>query len=107
MPLLDDILAHNKNFVESAHYEPLRTTRFPDKRVAILTCMDTRLAELLPAAMNLRQGDAKIIRTAGAVVSHPFGSIMRSLLVAVYELQVQEIIVVGHHDCGAASRRTC
>src|SRR5256885_6309194 len=39
-------------------------------------------------------------KTAGAVVSHPFGGIMRSILVAVYELGAEEICAVGHHDCG-------
>jgi carbonic anhydrase len=62
--------------------------------------MDTRLVELLPAAMNLRQGDAKVLKTAGAIVAHPFGGIMRSILVAVYQLGAQEIAVVGHHGCG-------
>ena len=50
--------------------------------------------------MNLRNGDVKIIRTAGAIVSHPFGSIMRSIIVAIYELGAREVLVVGHHDCG-------
>ena len=53
--------------------------------------MDTRLVELLPKAMNMRNGDVKIIKVAGAVISHPFGSIMRSILVAVYELGADEV----------------
>lgn len=65
--------------------------------------MDTRLTELLPKAMNLGNGDAKIIKTAGAIISHPFGSVTRSILVAIYELRAKEILVVGHHDCGMAS----
>lgn len=35
-----------------------------------------------------------------AVVSHPFGSVMRSILVAIYALRAQEVCVVGHHGCG-------
>ncbi|PAD75995.1 carbonic anhydrase, partial [Bacillus licheniformis] len=66
-------------------------------------CMDTRLLELLHHAMGLKNGDAKIIKNAGAVVSHPFGSVMRSILVAVYELQAEEVCVIGHHECGMAS----
>lgn len=54
----------------------------------------------LPHAMNMRNGDIKIIKSAGALVTHPFGSIMRSLLVAVYELNADEVCVIGHHDCG-------
>ena len=63
--------------------------------------MDTRLTELLPAALGLKNGDAKLIKNAGGVISHPFGSVMRSLLIGIYELDVQEILVIGHTDCGA------
>lgn len=100
--LLSEILEHNRQFVARREYEEFQTDRFPDKKVVVLTCMDTRLVELLPRAMRLRNGDAKVIKSAGAVVSHPFGSIMRSILVAVYSLGVQEVMVVGHHDCGMA-----
>jgi carbonic anhydrase len=98
--LLTTIIDHNHQFVESKEYEQFLTTKFPDKRMVILTCMDTRLTELLPRAMNLRNGDAKIIKNAGAIVTHPFGSIMRSIIVAVYELDAEEIFVVGHYECG-------
>jgi carbonic anhydrase len=97
---LDDILRHNERFVQNGEYEQFRTGRYPDKKLAILTCMDTRLIDLLPRAMNLKNGDAKIIRNAGAIVYQPFGNVMRSLMVAVYELGAEEIFVVGHHDCG-------
>lgn len=100
MSLLDNIVSHNEQFVENKQYEQFLTSKFPDKKMVILTCMDTRLTELLPRAMNLRNGDAKIIKNAGALVSHPFGSIMRSLIVAVYELSAEEVFVVGHYDCG-------
>lgn len=100
MSLISEILAHNESFVANKKYEAFRTDRFPDKKMVILTCMDTRLVELLPQAMNLRNGDVKIIKNAGAIVSHPFGSIMRSILVAVYELKAREVCVVGHHECG-------
>lgn len=33
-------------------------------------------------------------------MTHPWGSVMRSLLVAVFELKVKEIMVVAHYDCG-------
>ena len=65
--------------------------------------MDTRLVELLPKAMNLRNGDVKVVKSAGAIVNHPFGGIMRSLLVAVYELKADEVYVIGHYDCGMSA----
>jgi carbonic anhydrase len=100
MSLIAEILDHNKAFVERQEYRDFATDQFPDKRLVILTCMDTRLIELLPRAMNLRNGDVKIIKNAGAIVSHPFGSVMRSILVAVYELKAEVVAVVGHHQCG-------
>lgn len=100
MTLLQNILTYNDEFVEEKQYEKYQTTKFPEKRIVILTCMDTRLINLLPNAMNLKHGDMKIVKNAGGIVSHPFGSIMRSILVAVYELNAHEVLVVGHHDCG-------
>lgn len=97
---LSEMLEYNEAFVEERLYEEYMTTRFPDKRMVILSCMDTRLVELLPRAMNLRNGDAKIIHNAGAIVTQPFGNIMRSIIVAVYELGADEVFVVGHHECG-------
>ncbi|WP_409288734.1 beta-class carbonic anhydrase [Peribacillus sp. SCS-37] len=100
MSLLNDILVHNESFVEKKEYEEFKTDKFPDKKVVVLSCMDTRLVELLPRALNFKNGDVKVIKNAGAVIAHPFGSIVRSMIVAVYELGADEIIVVGHHDCG-------
>lgn len=103
MTILSEIIAYNKEFVNEKKYEEYATTKFPDKKIVILTCMDTRLTELLPKAMNLRNGDAKIIKSAGAIVTHPFGGIMRSILIALYELHADEVYIIGHHDCGMSS----
>ncbi|WP_209123939.1 carbonic anhydrase [Alkalihalobacillus sp. BA299] len=106
MTILQTILDHNDTFVKEKKYEKYQTTKFPNKKLVVLTCMDTRLTELLPRAMNLKNGDAKIIKNAGAVISHPFGSIMRSIVVALYELQAQEVCIVGHHGCGMAGLKS-
>ena len=98
--LLHEILEYNEKFVEEQKYVPYLTSKFPDRKFVLITCMDTRLIELLPASMNVKNGDVKIIKTAGAVVSHPFGSVMRSILVAIYELNAKEVFIVGHYDCG-------
>lgn len=100
MNRLDEILTFNQQFVENHEYEPYRTSKLPDKKLVILSCMDTRLTELLPRAMNLRNGDAKIVKNAGAVVADRFDSTMRSILVAIYDLGAEEVFVIGHHGCG-------
>ena len=98
--MIEEILAYNKKFVEEKGYEKYAASKYPNKKIAILTCMDTRLVELLPAALGLKNGDVKIIKNAGGVVTSPFGSVIRSLLVAIIELGVEEIMVIGHTDCG-------
>ena len=98
--MIDTILEYNRKFVESGEYEKYKTSKYPDKKIAILTCMDTRLVTLLPAALGIRNGDVKLIKNAGAVVTNPFDSTIRSLLVAIYELGVNEIMVIDHTGCG-------
>lgn len=100
MTNLDQILAFNREFVAQKAYEAYKTDRYPNKKMVILTCMDTRLIELLPRAMNCKNGDVKIIKNAGAIISHPFGSVMRSILVAIYQLGASEVLIIGHHECG-------
>lgn len=99
--MIDQIIEFNKEFVASKGYEQYVTDKYPDKRLAVLSCMDTRLTELLPAALGLKNGDAKVIKNAGGLVISPFDSAMRSLIVAIYELGVEEIMVVAHSNCGA------
>ncbi len=101
MSSIDNILAFNRAYVAAKGYEKHITDKYPNMKLAILSCMDTRLSLLLPDALGLRNGDAKIIKNAGAVVISPWDSVMRSLIVAVYELGVTEIMVVAHTTCGA------
>ena len=99
--MIDQILAYNARFVAEKGYEPYVTDKYPAKGVAVLTCMDTRLTELLPKALGLRNGDAKIIKNAGGLVLSDTDSAIRSLLVGIYELGVKEVMVVHHSTCGA------
>lgn len=103
---LKEILDFNKEFVKNKEYEKYNTTKYPDKKIAIVACMDTRLTELLPKALNLRNGDAKFIKNAGGVVVHPFGSAMRSLLICIYQFDISEIFIIGHYDCGVSNINT-
>ena len=100
MSYVEEMLEYNKKFVEGRRYKLYPATKYPSKKIVILSCMDARLTEILPAALNFKNGDVQIITNAGAVISHPFGSVMRSLLLAVYELGVEDILVIGHQDCG-------
>lgn len=101
MSNIDKVLAFNREYVARKGYEEHITDKYPDKKLAVLSCMDTRLSVLLQDALGLKNGDAKIIKNAGAVIPSPWDSAMRSLIVAVYELGVNEIMVVAHTSCGA------
>lgn len=98
--MIDEMLRYNREFVENRRYEQYVTSKYPDKKIAIVTCMDTRLVTLLPAALGLKNGDVKLIKNAGGTITNPFDSTVRSLLVAVYELGVNEIMIIGHTGCG-------
>ncbi|MDE7443629.1 MAG: carbonic anhydrase [Muribaculaceae bacterium] len=98
--MIDEILRHNREFVESGAYKEYATSKYPDKRIAIVTCMDTRLIHLLPAALGIKNGEVKMIKNAGGTITNPFDSTVRSLLVAVYELGVNEVMIIGHTNCG-------
>ncbi len=100
MSEMENILQFNNEFVAAGEYSQFFSNKYPERQLAILSCMDARIMELLPRAMGLKNGDAKLIKNAGALVTHPWGSVMRSLLIAVFELKVKEIMVVAHYDCG-------
>lgn len=96
----DALLAHSRAYAASGAWRELAATGRPAKRLAIVTCMDTRLTRLLPDALGLANGDAVIIKVAGATIVDPYGEAMRSLLVAVGELGVDAVMVIGHTNCG-------
>ena len=104
-PAVAEVLASNRAFVTDGRWADHAAPGMPGKRLAVVTCMDTRLTRLLPAALGLRDGDAKIIKVAGATIVEPYGEAMRSLLIAVTELGVTDIMVVGHTGCGTCGMR--
>ena len=106
MSKLQDMLDANAAFCAHppADYttEDLKKSKLPQKQVALITCMDTRLVNFLEPALGIGRGEAKVIKTAGNGVTGVFDGTIRSLLVCIYELGVKEIIVIGHHECGMA-----
>ncbi|WP_100011359.1 beta-class carbonic anhydrase [Lentibacillus sediminis] len=103
---LEEMLAYNKQFVEGENYRDYVTDSIPNKRMVLFTCMDSRLVELLPKALNIQNGDVKMVKNAGAILRDPFDSVMKSILVAIYELKAEEVAVIGHHDCGMSKMET-
>jgi carbonic anhydrase len=67
----------------------------PQRRVAVLACMDTRID--LFTMLGLERGDAHIIRNAGGLATD---DAIRSLSASQRLLGTQEILVVMHEGCG-------
>ena len=92
MSVIDEVLAANE--IYSHTHELRRLTPRPERRLAILTCMDTRLSI---RTLGLQTGDAHIIRNAGGIVTDDS---LRSLLVSHYLLGTEEFMIINHTDCG-------
>ena len=74
------------------------------KKLVILTCMDCRLIDFFQPALGLKRRDAKIVANAGnSIVGE---DAIRSIGVALYNLDAEEVMVVGHTECGMAGSDT-
>jgi carbonic anhydrase len=92
MSVIDEVLRANELY--SRTHELRRLTPRPERQLAILTCMDTRLSI---RTLGLKTGDAHIIRNAGGIVTEDS---LRSLVVSHYLLDTKEFMVINHTDCG-------
>jgi len=92
MSVIDEVLEANEIYARTHELRSL--TPRPRRKLAILTCMDTRLSTL---TLGLANGDAHIIRNAGGIVTDDS---LRSLLVSHYLLDTEEFMVINHTDCG-------
>ena len=92
MSVIDEVVAANE--IYSQTHELRKLTPRPERKLAIVTCMDTRLSI---RTLGLKTGDAHIIRNAGGIVTD---DAVRSLVVSHYLLDTEEIMVINHTDCG-------
>jgi carbonic anhydrase len=99
--VIDEILEANAHF--TGHHHPAQLSHLPNRRMAVVTCMDTRLTHLFEEALGLHRGEVLQLRTAGATINaqdEVSGDLIRSLAGAIYLLGVREVAVVGHTECG-------
>ncbi|MFA9408832.1 MAG: beta-class carbonic anhydrase [Candidatus Dadabacteria bacterium] len=86
-------LANNKYSEEFGNKSDLEIP--PVRRLAVLTCMDTRLEPM--KFLGLELGDAHIIRNAGGRASD---DAIRSLVISTTLLGTNEWLVIHHSECG-------
>jgi carbonic anhydrase len=91
--VIDDLLANNQRFAASLPEHHLDV--HPRRRLAIVTCMDSRLDVF--AALGLGQGEAHVLRNAGGVITD---DVIRSLAISQRRLGTTEVMLIHHTDCG-------
>jgi carbonic anhydrase len=92
MSVIDEVLTANEIYSRTHEFRKLSPR--PERKLAVLTCMDTRLSI---RTLGLKEGDAHIIRNAGGIVTD---DALRSLVVSHYLLGTEEFMVINHTDCG-------
>ncbi len=95
MPPFDALVAANRAYVASGAHRDLPVR--PVRNLAVVTCMDSRIAAF--PTLGLELGDAHVIRVAGARVTD---DVRRSLALSTHLLGTRYVAVVGHTDCGLA-----
>ena len=93
MSVTDDLLRNAAAYANV--FERGRLPRPPAMKLAVVTCMDSRINPF--SLLNLREGDAHMIRNAGGVITD--GEI-RSLAISQHVMETEEIILIHHTDCG-------
>lgn len=93
MSVIDELVANNEGFAAGLPDRHLDVQ--PSRRLAIVTCMDSRLDVF--AALGLGDGEAHVLRNAGGVITD---DVIRSLAVSQRRLGTRETMLIHHTDCG-------
>jgi carbonic anhydrase len=93
MDTIDKLVANNRGFSAALPDEHLGVE--PSRRLAIVTCMDSRLDVF--AALGLGNGEAHVLRNAGGVITD---DAIRSLAISQRRLGTREVMLIHHTDCG-------
>ena len=93
MDTIDQLLENNRSFADGLAERHLDVE--PQRRLAIVTCMDSRLDVF--AALGLGDGEAHILRNAGGVITD---DVIRSLAISQRRLGTCQVMLIHHDDCG-------
>ncbi len=93
MSEVDKLVENNASY--AAGFEEAGAGKVPDRKVAVVACMDARLD--VYRLLGLELGQAHVIRNAGGVVTE---DTIRSLLISQRYLDTREVMLVHHSDCG-------
>lgn len=93
MDTIDALLGNNQVFAAGLAEKHLDVE--PQRQLAIVTCMDSRLDVF--AALGLGPGEAHVLRNAGGIITD---DVIRSLAISQRRLGTREVMLIHHTDCG-------
>lgn len=93
MSEVDKLVENNASY--AASFDGAGAAKVPDRKVAVVACMDARLD--VYRLLGLELGQAHVIRNAGGVVTE---DTIRSLLISQRYLDTRGVMLVHHSDCG-------
>jgi carbonic anhydrase len=93
---IDEVLRRNAAF--AAAYSDTGAPRPPRKKLAVISCMDSRLD--MYRMLGVDEGDVHVIRNAGGVVTD---DMIRSLVISQRIGGTREIMVIHNTECGMLS----
>ncbi len=93
MNTIDALLGNNQVFAAGLAERHLDVE--PQRHLAIVTCMDSRLDVF--AALGLGPGEAHVLRNAGGIITD---DVIRSLAISQRRLGTREVMLIHHTDCG-------
>jgi carbonic anhydrase len=93
MDTIDTLLENNRAFAAGLSSRHLDVE--PQRHLAIVTCMDSRLDVF--AALGLDIGEAHVLRNAGGVITD---DVIRSLAISQRRLGTREVMLIHHTNCG-------
>ena len=92
MEEIDQLLAANRSYADG---DIGVTDARPNRRLAIVTCMDARIDVFAVLGLNL--GEAHVIRNAGGRLTE---DVLRSLALSSHVLGVDRVVIMQHTKCG-------
>lgn len=66
-----------------------------NKKALFVIGMDQKLEQLLQQATNIHPKNMLVLSSFGPVISHPYSDLMRDIIIAIYQENIEEVFVVG------------
>lgn len=64
------------------------------KKTLVITGLNEKMSQLLPAITNKKAEELMVLNSYGAVITNPYDSMMRSVILSIYNENVEDIYIV-------------